>query len=781
MEYLLQRDGSHLRRAHLISIVLYIVAAANTAAVNDEPSNRVSIEEFIDLDEASAPFQTPSSPVGNEVKNTISKGRGFIKADVPAKVKNAEVVFDDDDDLFASGSGSGSGFDDVNIHGKDANGKLTPTEATSSPSTTSPSTSTEVFEIKEGGADHVINITGDQPHVILHDEQPATADNSDSNENVMISKRNGSPARDVTVMDQTFMDSDSDNDSDDVVDDTDSIYDLPSVSEVSSNQIITPASWGKWSDWFVAGVTSKVRVRTCQLDGRETSDVACDGIRVQIKSCENAHLDRCGQVQNISTVTDEGCGQPLSSASKDNFLKGNNAIAAGHSLAADVTTAPPPPPPAPKAPPTLAEKPNPDVCQYSLYDSYRQKYVFTRWNLTELITKSKVKRWCDRKSGQYLVMTTPQEHCRRYYKDLCKVSERCHTNKPTKEKGDFAEGCWRNLVYGEMLPVGLSPKRNAIYLICQRFAAQSKMGKLFGYKDTHYATLYDTTMRSPVLALNKITRLGDETWPETDYFIEHGLVENESNMLWLFRKPRKGMLSLVDLDRCHDDQSCDVGLRQILPQDFHDQRETGYTPTHLMWPELMPADPSPRVSTFTLTNMAPLVTDLFQEWHNTVKKVRQFAIDHCGIPVTLDLNLRHPGELSSHRTNKSALYLASGILPNSGPIVTTGHGIQVPFMFWMAGCCVQQHVNIDTPHEENSTDINWNETVYEDEKVNITAFAVYIRNVPDNHVIPAPVLQLEMLLQDMYKATATDVDISLFPGHDSTCSDLKNDISRWFQ
>ncbi|XP_005091240.2 uncharacterized protein LOC101862320 [Aplysia californica] len=256
-------------------------------------------------------------------------------------------------------------------------------------------------------------------------------------------------------------------------------------------------------------------------------------------------------------------------------------------------------------------------------------------------------------------------------------------------------------------------------------------------------------------------------------------------MLWFFRRPKKGMLTLADLDRCHDDQSCDVGLRQILPQDYREPGDSQYTPTHLIWPELMPPSPAPRLSTFTMTNMAPLISTLFSEWHEAVRKVRRFAIEECGVPLVLDSNLKHLSELTSHRLNKSAMFVASGIIPSRDPVVTSGHDVQVPFLFWMAGCCVQQHSKLPAGTEPASRTSG--EAVYgsSDEsqissQTNISAFAVYLRNAPLSHVIAAPVLQLEILLQDSYKTKPTDPDVELFPGHESACGDLKNDGSKWF-
>ena len=104
---------------------------------------------------------------------------------------------------------------------------------------------------------------------------------------------------------------------------------------------------------------------------------------------------------------------------------------------------------------------------------------------------------------------------------------RCKGSRSSpKARGDFAEGCWRQFVYGGQLPVGLSNRQTIVYLICQRYAANSAVGKTFGHKTSHFATLYDTKGRAPVVSLVRLTELGDTAWPHTAYFIEHG--QNQS-------------------------------------------------------------------------------------------------------------------------------------------------------------------------------------------------------------------------------------------------------------
>lgn len=594
-------------------------------------------------------------------------------------------------------------------------------------------------------------------------------------------KRGTSETNELHVPDQeAWMEDDSDqvqgNNEDLFVEDDTMLFNYPSSAknqQITSNHILMPPMWGPWSAWVNAGRSSRIRVRSCLAKTHEVSDAACDGVRLQIKTC-NTKNGQCGQAKNVTNEALQGCQQPYRNVPQDTFRK-----------------APPPPPRIPHAPPPTEFRPNPDECLYSLFDNFRQKFVFTRWNLTSLITKSKVKRWCDQKSGHYLVMTTPLEHCRSYYKDLCKVTQRCQAKKAVTDSGDFAEGCWRNQVFGERLPVGLSNNNMKTFFICQRFAPSGRAGMTFGYKDTYYTTLYDVNMRTPVISLVKVTSLGDDIWPETDYFIEHSLVEDDADMMWRYqKKPKKGMLTLHDLDRCHEDQGCDLGLRQVVPENYRNTfpEDERYKPTHLIWPDLMPSDPSYRLATFTLTNMAPMLKSLYKEWRATVLKVRQFALEQCHIPYSLELDLKQPGQHSTHRAQKSALYIASGVLPNLDPMVTTGHDVHVPFLFWLSGCCVQHHAQDSGLGNSSSSnllnlgvDMNNDSPQLEHSKTNVSAFAVYISNAAGSGVIAAPVLQLETLLQDVYKTDHDLDDVMLFPGHDSVCSELKNDVSLWFQ
>ena len=242
-----------------------------------------------------------------------------------------------------------------------------------------------------------------------------------------------------------------------------------------------------------------------------------------------------------------------------------------------------------------------------------------------------------------------------------------------------------------------------------------------------------------------------------------------------------------------------------------------------MWPELVGPDPLSRTATFTLTNTAPMHAALYPAWHRAVLHVRHFALQHCGLPeVSPDQFVfggshrggGHKHHASSHHYYGGgsllhqpvpALYIASGVIPSRDPMEAIGNDINVPFMFWMAACCVSENStgrggggsgrgsdarkNHYRAHHHHNDYANLFEDDPETPERRHLSFAIYARNTgsgsegsegqgPRGQVVSAPVLQLEMLLQDIYKTLPTDADVNLFPASDGACSELKNDFSR---
>ena len=252
-----------------------------------------------------------------------------------------------------------------------------------------------------------------------------------------------------------------------------------------------------------------------------------------------------------------------------------------------------------------------------------------------------------------------------------------------------------------------------------------------------------------------------------------------------------------------------VAIGQVLPSDYS---ATTYRTAHLLWPELVGPDPLSRTATFTMTNTAPMHAALYPAWRRAVLHVRQFALQQCGVPQVSPAHFvssshrghkhhvhRYFGHGALDHDREPAVYLASGVIPSRNPMETIGNDINVPFMFWMAACCVTENSTkkSDGAGGRNHYRVHHNDyaNLFEDDPKTPDrqhlSFAIYARNTgsgslgedsegqgPRGQVVSAPVLQLEMLLQDIYKTLPTDADVNLFPASEGACSELKNDFSR---
>lgn len=227
--------------------------------------------------------------------------------------------------------------------------------------------------------------------------------------------------------------------------------------------------------------------------------------------------------------------------------------------------------------------------------------------------------------------------------------------------------------------------------------------------------------------------------------------------------------------------------RQVLPADYS---ASTYRTAHLLWPELAGPDPASRVSTFALTNTAPMHSSLFPSWHKAVLTVRQFGLKKCGLPEVSPTDFLPSGHSSGHhhhhhqvqQPHGPTLYVTAGVIPSHDPIETIGNDVNVPFMFWMAVCCVDSNNTKPTATTTNRNYENDYYPMYKDEETKghkHLSFALYARNTgAGGGVVVAPVLQLEMLLQDIYKRLPSDADVTLFPAANGACSELRHDVSR---
>lgn len=74
---------------------------------------------------------------------------------------------------------------------------------------------------------------------------------------------------------------------------------------------------------------------------------------------------------------------------------------------------------------------------------------------------------------------------------------------------------------GGVLPQGV-PLSHSSKLLCQRFSRNSMLGKTIGYREDHYATFYDTSLRMPMMSMATVHSLGDDKWPNVPFMIEQG-------------------------------------------------------------------------------------------------------------------------------------------------------------------------------------------------------------------------------------------------------------------
>ncbi|XP_067655735.1 uncharacterized protein [Haliotis asinina] len=472
------------------------------------------------------------------------------------------------------------------------------------------------------------------------------------------------------------------------------------------------AKWGSWSPWVASGDVD-IRFRSCDIDGNSLGKmVSCRGPRVEVRSCN---------------IRDQGSCRSWNGSTNGKFSYRCDGVDVRDVQNAEMTFGP--------------AANGGDFCRYSLYDLKRRKIVFSSFNLSQVVSKGHLRRWCSKQEA-FLVSHTPLHVCKRHLQDICKSSRKCKGSKLARRQrnlGDYTHSCWKDFILGNRIPSGISDIHSTFSFLCQRFAPDSKWGKVFGHKTAYYGTIFDTARRIPVVSLAKVTQLGEDTWPKTDFMIERGLIDEPMTFSWLLKRER-GLATMSDAMKCNTDWDCDLGMKQALPVDYD---MSGYRIAHLMWPELVGADVDAKLSTFTLTNTAPMHPSLYSAWRHAVAEIRSYAINHCKIPIDV-APMTGP--------SRPEMYIASGAVPSKDPEITIGNDVHVPDLFWTAVCC------------------------FRDDKVQ--SFSVYARNIGDDPVIVAPVLRLESILQDMYKVRKRDVNLRIFPAGEGSCAELRNDVSR---
>ncbi|XP_076471726.1 uncharacterized protein LOC143301370 isoform X1 [Babylonia areolata] len=557
----------------------------------------VSIDDVIDLDAAPSEDKPDdvvlTSFTGNDgaADTTVGHGNFIARVTGPASPRanvtddvikpalhHLPMTSDDEDMMEISGDGSGSG-DDMVVDKDDA------------PSLTLTSSNVSTTPASSPSSD-VVNVTMAVPPMFAVEEGGDIS--TEEVDNTMTSED------DVTVSDVVY---------------NGDIWPPQPVKEQRDQK----KEHQRWSRWIRTDDVTEVRLRKCASTAEP-----CNGTEAEVRHCD-AENKTCDVINaTVTTQIDDAARGELCSEKgrKEEATTTPSSPSTTQSVHSKTTTA---------ATTSTSEHHDADSnpCAYSLYDVKRGKFVAAQWSLSQLVTQAKAKKWCSMPE-RFLVLHSPFQHCRRYFDDLCHVSIRCKGRRtPPRTHGDLTDGCWRRFVYGGRLPRGLTDRWANVYLLCQRFAAMSSLGQRIDPAVSHFATLFDTKGRAPVASMARLTQLGDLAWPRASYFIEHGLVEDTQTSEWLLQKPKAGMVQLSELGVCSHDYSCQLGAHQALPSDYS---ATTYRVAPLLWPELAGPDPWSMTATLTLTNSAPMHAGLYPLWHRAVLRLRQFAVQQCGVP-----------------------------------------------------------------------------------------------------------------------------------------------------
>lgn len=208
---------------------------------------------------------------------------------------------------------------------------------------------------------------------------------------------------------------------------------------------------------------------------------------------------------------------------------------------------------------------------------------------------------------------------------------------------------------------------------------------------------------------------------------------------WLNAQKKKGMI--VENEVTEDDE-CRFGQYQPITDDYV---HSHYKKAYLIWPTLAGRRADERIATLTLTNTALMHPALFPLWQSVISGVRRYAGKRCGIA-------RQGVKFESMSyTGRAELYIIAGTVPYRNGTRIVWNEMNIPDIFWMTVCCVQ-----DTK---------------------IESFGIYARNGPNNPVISASVAELQDMLADSFKINRTNNPLELYPAQAGVCSDVNYDIS----
>lgn len=225
-------------------------------------------------------------------------------------------------------------------------------------------------------------------------------------------------------------------------------------------------------------------------------------------------------------------------------------------------------------------------------------------------------------------------------------------------------------------------------------------------------------------------------------FVEGLLPVDYGLFSMFFEQKRRGMLHKT---ADNQEQICKNGMYQAIESDYD---ASTYHIMHQLSPDIAGFEVSKRIATFSMTNTLPIHISLFTAWNQAVQSVRHFAVDHCNIPIYSESD-KNKKRRQSH--DYPEVYVISGAVASTKPEVLLNKRVNVPFLIWMAACCVRG--------------------------AETSSFSVYVRNEINSPIIVAPVVQLEVLLSDLYRDEAQD-SVKLFPAFEGVCSNIQHDVSQ---
>ncbi|KAH3884834.1 hypothetical protein DPMN_008819 [Dreissena polymorpha] len=413
---------------------------------------------------------------------------------------------------------------------------------------------------------------------------------------------------------------------------------------------ISAAQWSPWTQWLQLGAQD-VRLRSCQYSVRSPCvHSSCNGSAVDARSCRREqNILRSEVVDGSKEDLDETC-EALKLDDVDLGVVSTHLIGK-------------------------------DDCEFTLIDLKYQMPIGEPLTTQSLMASDK-NVWCDKK---HMPLYTPGKLCEGIIQKFCSNSKDCpakdRIRPPRANLSGLKNECWRKFVF-EDLPLGL-PFHAGSRLVCQRFGKEGRFGQLFGHMEDHFASIYNTVMRMPLLSMATVASFGTVKWPHAPYLVEASLVSNvpTNRVSNLFEHKRTGLLTMNEMTGINEHQ-CLLGTDQALPGDFDGSL---YQAFPLIPPSLLETNIATRIAAFASTNSVPMHATVVPFWRKAILKIRKLTSETCNLPYYEYSNI------DESKPNKT-LYLLSGTLLSSHTdISVVGNNVTVPNSIWLAACCKFGH------------------------------------------------------------------------------------------